>query len=333
VEVRVLTFAEFQKSLDSGRIPPVLVLHGEEPFLARLAVGLLKTHVLAPGSEAFDFASLIGRETTAEAIVAQATTAPMLSERRLTVVYEFERMNPSQKSRLLDYVGRPNEATCLALVSYQRLAGSSKFERTVLASAAVVDCARPAGELLVSLVKRMAEERGTAIDEEALSVLIDWTDGSLNRIANELDKLACFASERRAIALSDVEQVVGARAAGLRDLATAIAKREAGEALALLAELVDGGLDEAQLVSQLYGFWIALWRARLGAQGGSRGRGGGFRRSLAGIEDLRELAASRTSREYARGVARFYRADTAIRRGTPAGPVVGLLVYELAGGA
>ena len=147
-----MTFAEFQKSVDSGPVPPVLVLHGEEPYLARLGVELLKQRVLAPGSEAFDFASLVGRETTAETIVAQATTAPMLSEMRLTVVYEFERMNPSQKTKLLEYVARPSEATCLALVSYERLAGSNKFERAVLSSAAVVDCARAAGDLLVSLV-------------------------------------------------------------------------------------------------------------------------------------------------------------------------------------
>lgn len=327
-----MTFAEFQQSVESGRVPPVVVLHGEEPYLARLGVEILRRRVLAPGSEAFDFASLAGRETTAEAIATLAATVPMLSEKRLTVVYEFERMNPSQKTKLLEYVTRPSEATCLALVSYERLSGSGKFERTVLSSAAVVDCARPAGDVLASLVRRMSEERGTAIDEEALSVLVEWTDGSLNRIANELSKLACFAEDGRTIGLPDVEAAVGMRTSGIRDLATAIARGEVGEALAFLKELTDGGVDEAQLVSQLYGFWIALWRARLKGRGGSR-PAGWQRRSAIWIQNLTKLAGARTSREYAEGVARFYAADTQIRRGVAAGPVVGLLVYELAGGA
>jgi hypothetical protein len=45
---------------------------------------------------------------------------------------------------------------------------------------------------------------------------------------------------------------------------------------------------------------------------------------------MTRLAARRTSREYARGIGRFYRADVDIRRGMPPGPTVGLLVYELA---
>jgi DNA polymerase-3 subunit delta len=325
-----VTFAEFQKTLESGRIPPVIVLHGEEPYLTRLGVEILRRRVLAPGGEAFDFASLAGREATAEAIVAQVTTAPMLSEKRLTVVYEFERLNPSQKTKLLEYVDRPSEASCLALVSYERLSGSSKFERSVLASATVVDCARPTGDLLASLVRRMSEERGAAIDDAALSALVEWTGGSLNRIANELDKLSCFARDGRPIGLPDVEEVVGTRTSGVRDLATAIARGDVGEALGFLQELSDGGMDEAQLVSQLFGFWIALWRERLRGRGGS-GRWSGHRGPAVRTPELAVLAAARTSREYANGVARFYAADTEIRRGVPPGPVIGLLVYELTG--
>jgi DNA polymerase III delta subunit len=321
-----VTFADFQKALPDGAIPSVFVFHGEEPFLARLAVELLKKRVLAPGGEAFDFVSLTGRETTAETIASQTATAPMLSERRLTVVYEFEDMSPRERSKLAAYVASPVPGTCLALVSYGRLSAKSKSERDILSSAAVVDCGRPSRGALEALVSRMAEERGATIDEEARAVLIEWTEGDLNRISNELGKLACFVEEGRALGLADVEAVVGVRASGLKDLALAIARRSAGEALSLLAELTD-----ARLVSQLYQLWIALWSARIGAR--APGVAAGGRHLLGSGSDLARLARARTSREYARGVEAFYRADTDIRRGLPPGPTVGLLVYELAGGS
>jgi DNA polymerase-3 subunit delta len=325
-----MTFAEFQKALANDSVPPVLIFHGDEPYLARLGVGLLKKHILTPGSEAFDFVSLAGREATADAIVANAATVPMISERRLTVVYEFERMNPSQRTKLLAYVREPVENSCLALVSFDRLEGKGKFERGLLSSSAVVDCARPSPDVLAVLVKRMAAEREKTIDEEALSVLIDWTDGELNRIANELDKLATFSEERKTISAADVEQVVGAKASGLQDLALAIAERRAGDALALLDELVDGGMDPAQVVSQLYGLWIGLWVARtsLGRPAG----GGGYHGLWARLPRLHELARTRTSSEYAGGVERLYQADVDIRRGMPPAPTVGLLVYDLVKG-
>jgi DNA polymerase-3 subunit delta len=328
-----MTFAEFQRSLADGAVPPVLVFHGEEPFLASLGVDLLKKHLLSPGSEAFDFISLSGRETTAEAIAAHAATVPMLSEKRVTVVYEFLGLAPSQRTQLLAYAKAPVPSSCVALVSFEPLNGRNKFESELLKAAESVDCGRASGDQLEALVGRMAEQRGREISDEAVSALVDWTDGRLNTISNEMDKLDCFAEEGTPIGLSEVEMVVGARTAGLRDLAVAVAERRTGRALALLDELADGGLDEAQLVSKLYGFWIALWLAR--------SRKGGQRRGLPYSRDglttdrrqLSQLASARTSREYARGVGRFYRADVDIRRGMPPRPTVGLLIYELTSGA
>ncbi len=328
-----MTFAEFQKALAGGSLPPVLVFHGDEPFLASVGVDLLKKHLLSPGSEAFDFVSLSGRETTTETIAAHAATVPMLSEKRLTVVYEFLGLAPSQRTQLLAYVSNPVTSACVALVSFERLMGKNKFERQLLEKAESVDCGRASGSQLVAIVKRMSQKRGREIEEEAVSALVDWTDGRLNRIANELDKLNCFAPDGSSIGLSDVEMVVGARTSGLRDLALAVASRETGRALALLDELVDGGMSEAQLVSQLYGFWISLWLARTGSGGGRRGHAGGsYDRLWSNRHELVELASGRTSREYARGIGRFYRADVDIRRGMPSRPTVGLLVYELTAG-
>jgi DNA polymerase III delta subunit len=178
----------------------------------------------------------------------------------------------------------------------------------------------------------MADERGRSIDDEATSVLIDWTDGKLNRIANELDKLACFATDGEAIGVGQIEEVVGAKASSLRDLAVAVAKRDPGESLVLLDELIDGGMDAAELVSKLYGYWVALWLARAGRQG-RRGHGAwSYDRLWSDQPNLIELASRRTSKEYAAGVGRFYAADVAIRRGLPPRPTVGILVYELASG-
>jgi DNA polymerase III delta subunit len=328
-----MTFAEFQKALADDSLPPVLVFHGDEPFLASLGVDLLKERLLSPGSEAFDFVSLSGSETTAEAVAAHAATAPMLSERRVTVVYEFLGLAPSQRTQLLTYVRNPVPSACVALVSFERLTGKNKFERELLEEAEPVDCRRLSGERLAAVVKRMSEKRGRKIEDDAVSALVDWTDGRLNRIANELDKLDCFAAEGSSIGLAEVETVVGARTSGLRDLAVAVAERRTGRALALLDELVDAGMSEAQLVSQLYGFWISLWLARTGGGGGSRGYAtGSYDRLWSSRGELVELASGRTSRDYARGVGRFYRADVDIRRGMPPGPTVGLLVYELTAG-
>ncbi len=327
-----MTFSAFQEAVEGGEIAPVYLFHGEESYIARLGVAALKRAVLAPGSEAFDFASMIGRETTAEAIVAAASTVPMLSERRLSIVYEFDELAQTHRTKLLEYMRAPVECSCLALTTSKRLGSKNKFEREALENATVVECSRPDGEALVALVDSLASERDVSLARDALLVLLDWTDGRLSRIDNELNKLSSYVDGRQAVTLDDVEQVVGAKASSLRDLALSVVERRQGDALARLAELIEGGMDAAQLISQLYGCWMGLWMARM--QPGT-GRGGGWRphHALMGLPDLRERALKRTSREYARGVGLFYRADLDIRKGMPPEPTVGLLVYGLAGDA
>lgn len=317
-----MTFAQFQRAVRDGDIPRVVLFHGEEPFLTRIGINLLKKTLIAPGSEAFDLSSFTGREATAEAVISHASTVPMMSERRLVIVYEVERMSPSERNKLSQSLATVPPGVCLALVSFDRLGGRSAWEKRVLDGAAAVDCGRPSRDILGELVERMAGDRDRAIDEDAASLLIDWTEGGLTRIANELDKLAAYADGTRPIALEDVETVVGERATEFRDLAEAVAGRELGRALGLAGELVRGGVSPAQLVSQLYTFWISLWEVRAGAGG----------RSRAGVQDIRRLAGERTSREYASGVKSFLAADVGIRQGLEAEAVLDCLLFELVRG-
>ncbi|MBD3367714.1 MAG: DNA polymerase III subunit delta [Candidatus Eisenbacteria bacterium] len=317
-----MTFAEFQRAVRDDALPGVMLFHGEESFLARVGVRLLRKALVAPGSEAFDLSTFSGREATAEAVISHASTAPMLSARRLVVVYEVDRMSPSERTKLARSLDAVPEGVCLALVSYGRLSGRAAWERRLLDGAAVVDCGRPSREVLAGLVARMAEDRGRAIDEPAASLLIDWTESDLSRISNELDKLAAYAEPDRPITQQDIESVVGERASDFRDLAEAVGRRDLGRSLGLAGELVRGGMAPAQLVSQLYAFWISLWETRAG--------GGG--RSRAGVRNMRALAAERTSRDYARGVRSFLEADVGIRKGLEGEALLDVLVYELVKG-
>jgi len=327
-----MTFAEFQKTIVSGAVPAVLLFHGEEPYLARLGVELLRRRLFPAGGEAFDLVSMTGRDATAEAIAAQAATVPMLSERRLTVVYEFDELAPTQRAKLVGYLDRPVTTSCLALVSFGRLSGSTKFERDVLSRSAVVECGLVSGEALAALIGRMAEERGRRMDAGAGAALAEASGGSLQRIANELDKLACFVPEGEAVSAAHVERVVGIRASGLTDLVRAVAERDLGAALGLADQLMEGGAEGAQLVSQLWGHWLALWGARAG-QGGRAASFGGWMPARESMRDLATLARGRTSREYASGVRAFRRADADIRSGMPARATVSILLQELVRGA
>jgi len=84
-------YAGFVKAADAGRVPPVTLLHGPEPFLLDDAVARL-SRALFPGQTELSLVREIldARTAGAEGIVQSALMLPWLGDRRLVVARGIE---------------------------------------------------------------------------------------------------------------------------------------------------------------------------------------------------------------------------------------------------
>jgi DNA polymerase III subunit delta len=172
-----------------------------------------------------------------------------------------------------------------------------------------------------------AEKRGTTLEVDAARELADALGADMMLMANELEKLLLYTSERRRITLGDVEtMVLGAKQRSLYELTDAISAKDRPRALALLHGLLnasDGGEESA--IGHLYmlartfrqmlvileknvrdsrAIWQALWQ--------------GFRMPPFAAEDLiRQARRYKSRRDLTRALRLIARADLELRSSPP----------------
>lgn len=91
-----MLFSQYIQKVKKGGIDSVYLLTGEESFLHHHAQHLIKTALIAPGAEDFDFEVFNGSEFRYDSFVNGIRALPLLSERRLVVLKRFDELNSRQ---------------------------------------------------------------------------------------------------------------------------------------------------------------------------------------------------------------------------------------------
>lgn len=243
----------FVKALAEGRIPPVLLFHGSEPFLAWDALRRL-TETLCPDRSLLPLNRelLEAKEVTPETIVNAAQTAPAFSAWRLIIVRGAEALSPKGREPLAAYVKSPNPTTCLVFLALEPLP-ANHWLLQVLPASCVVEARGLAGAGLVSWLRAYVRSNGFDCGDEALSLLVDCVGEDLTTLANELEKVFLFLQPgTKRVTADQVRAVVGEhRSRSIFDLTRAMERRDLGQGLAVLDRLLAAGEEPLGLLGML----------------------------------------------------------------------------------
>jgi DNA polymerase-3 subunit delta len=290
------TYEDLRREVEDGRIEPLYLFVGEEQYLKEHALRLLYDTV----DEALRMFNIseysigsdngTGSKTTAAMVIDAANQMPMMSARRIVVVRDFDKIKEDEQETVFAYLGDPAPLTTMVFQAV------SPDKRRKLTMALAKTCAVVKFDLLnESRVARWAEDRlkrsGCAIEPGALRLLIGLVGTRLNRLVNELDKLAAYADGGAITAAAVQELVPRAREHRSWELWDAINGHDRKRALKLMERLLDDS-DALPILGSLASL---------------------YRRLLTGKE-LIELGAS--SEEITKATGQFSRSFFARLRGT-----------------
>ena len=240
-----MDYVAFLRNVERGQVPPVVLVHGQDPQLVDDALAAVTKSVfpdpgmITLGREMFD-----GREVTSDTIVRSAGTLPFMTGVRLIVVRRAQALPAKGAEDLAAYIRDPNPTTRLVFLADESLeAGRDRKEhwllRTVPAGAIVTLPARR-GRALEEWVKQRAASDGLTVSDEAARLLVQWVGDDTAALLGEVRKAALAGGgANRAVGVKDVTAVVGEhRLSGVFDLTRAIERRDVGQALKLLDRLL-----------------------------------------------------------------------------------------------
>jgi len=242
------------------------MLLGKDDFSLRQSLEEIKSSIGDPTALATNTTVFDGQQVTVDQLRTVCETIPFLAEKRLVIVHgllgRFEvKSKPSrgktsasnQQSgyqELGEYIGKIPESTILVLIDGKITSKNPLFSK-LSTKAKVKSFPLLKGDRLQHWIQKRAGEKSATISPQAVDLLARFVGGNLWIMANEIDKLALFASGRR-IEEEDVKLVVSyAQEANVFVMVDAILEFRAGVAEQLLQKLLQRGAAPAYLLVML----------------------------------------------------------------------------------
>jgi DNA polymerase-3 subunit delta len=244
------------------------ILHGEDDFSIAKSLEEIKRGAGDPALLAANTTVFNGQQLTPDQLRSVVETVPFLAEKRLVIIEgllgRFEakakprrqKKTPSPDETAKEYrsfaayLSNIPESTLLVLIE-GRIKSNNPLFKELSAGAEVRSFPVLRNDRLRQWIKREVAEQATTISPQAVELLARLVGGNLWVMANEINKLALFASGRR-IEEEDIKAVVSsAQEANVFAMVDAILDFKAGVAERLLEQLLDRGASSAYLLAML----------------------------------------------------------------------------------
>jgi DNA polymerase III subunit delta len=261
-------FDHLDRSL-AASLSSVYLLAGEELYFADRALEAVAEKALAGAPRDFNLDVFYGKDTKAADVAAQASTLPMMAERRLVVLKEADKLR--DLGPLKDYLKSPSPDCVLVMVA---MGADRSKERTLSEllpeDGVYVHFWRPRDYEIPELVQRLVRANGFTIDRGAVLYLAETLSGNLALIEAELNKVFNLLGDRRQVREDDVKESVGDFGLpAVFELADAAAAKDAARAIETLEKLLRDGEEPLKLLAILAGHWRKM---SAGGEGGYKGQ-------------------------------------------------------------
>ncbi|HCG99326.1 MAG TPA: hypothetical protein DE036_05890, partial [Actinobacteria bacterium] len=97
-------------------LKPVYLIHGDKKLIDE-ALARLKKRISAQFDLDFNYDQFNGAEVSAAKVIQAANTLPFMSEKRLVVVKNAEKLSRDDAGQLAEYAEKPSEFACVVFVS------------------------------------------------------------------------------------------------------------------------------------------------------------------------------------------------------------------------
>lgn len=261
-----MTPDEASAEIAAHKIRPVYLVVGQERLLAEQVIRSLREAVLRAGVPGLNDDTLTAGPDSVEAVLAAAKTLPMLAPKRFLLVRDLDKWDGEKESakaatkkvpreppldRLASYAEDPNPTAVLVLwatkLDKRRRLYTSAKKAGFLVTAEPLDRRE-----LPDFIQRQAEKRDARIGRSDAQLLLDLSGQDLSVLTDAIERLSLYVGAGGTIDSKAIsELVVRIRTDSVWELTSAVARRDAGRALAVLADVYDPADRGLKLVSVL----------------------------------------------------------------------------------
>jgi DNA polymerase III subunit delta len=209
-------------------------LEGEEDYYIDMVVDYAEHKILDEAEAGFNLTVFYGKDADWAAVVNACKRYPMFAERQVVLLKEAQQMKDIDK--LESYVENPLSSTIFVVAHKTKtLDKRGKLYKVLKKSAEIFTSEKVKDYKLQEWIGEYVKSQGYKINAKAISLLDEHLGNDLNRIVNEIEKLALNLKGKKEITEDDIERYIGiSKEYNVFELQAAIAKKDLAKAIKII---------------------------------------------------------------------------------------------------
>ena len=267
-------FQKLKADLSAGTPGCAYIFYGEESYLREYYLGELRKKLVPAGFEEFNYHKLEGKDLTVQSLAEMAEAMPMMAERTLIVVTDFDlfKLNEEQREKLIAFLDDIPPYCCVVFVydtvEYKPNRTMKKLYKAVSDHVEAVEFRAADNSDLVAWIARRFKALGKEIDRQTAEYLIFTCGGLMTGLVPEIAKIGAYARGKR-VTVADIDAVADpVLDAEVFQMTDAVAAGKYDRAAELLAELLRRQEEPIRILAALGKMLRQLYTARLAIDGG-----------------------------------------------------------------
>lgn len=250
-----------------GRVQPAYYFFGPEDYRISEATKFVAHQFLPEKQLTTNFRRLDGRRTKIADLSAELSVFPMLGERQVFAVSDFQSYKPTEIDRILKLID-PDDTSRVVIFSSPSSKTPKKKSAFLKKLSAVAECvefarltARQAGAQIRTALSRAELD----IESDALELLVGLLDGNRGALVSEVGKLTDYKQSGETIDTADIEKITaGHQTYSVFELADHVVAGDPGRVLGLVRRFITEGSSPTGLLFFLGQHFISLYLVKAG---------------------------------------------------------------------
>ena len=213
---------------------PIYWLEGDEPYYIDKIVEYAEHSILNEAEASFNLSIFYGKDADWTEVINGCKRYPMFADKQVVLLKEAQQMKDI--SKLESYIANPLSSTIL-VVAYKdgKLDGKTKMAKLLKTNAEVFVSKKMFENQLPEWITQMVTSKGLQIKPKAVELLKDNIGNDLNRLENEINKVAINLGNSRTIDENAIEKYVGiSKEFNIFELQNAIGKKDLAKCIRII---------------------------------------------------------------------------------------------------
>ena len=257
-----MTYSEFISHLEKKQLSNSYLFVGPEDFLIDDCLKRIVDQVVDPGTKDFNFDVFYGNEVDGGKILDTVNAYPMLSDSRLVVVKDFQKLPSAGLDLLAKYLEKPVSSTKLVLTSPKIDLRNKAFSR-IKSKSTYIEFKPLYDNEIPTWIQNYLKGKNLQISHEAGILIHARVGNNLRALVNELDKIILNLEGQSRIEEADVQKVVGvSRNFSVFNLNDAIGNRDLNKSLTILNLMIESGESPTGIVAMMTRHFVNLLKVK-----------------------------------------------------------------------